>query len=419
MALPTNSELRRSTRISGNQEQSATEVPQPDHHTIETGQESTSEKLERTRLENEIQKELRERRREHQAQIQVLNKCNITKFEGGDNIEPWLRNLDHFMKLNQDVIDNISEQEKVTFIKTLLTEKVQSLLDRDQSLNSVTRLVEKLRTTYCDKVDYKRKLHNIAQESNETATDFLARIRFILNKTDNLDAPMNKAQLDDRTLQIFWYKSLPDIERSLTLRNPVTIEDALQHSLVVEDQRPKHQSCEHPHKKQKVKFDDQSEEILTHMNEKQPQEPYKNDINTRFKQINEKLNNAAQKNLESINVMKDEIITSLKSEILTSIKETGSQYHNNNRNPQRYREPQYKRQFNPQTTRRSPYPYHKPQFNRSNNNTSATCHYCKIPGHLFKQCRRATEQQKQELQEHLNSQRDSLSSQMRRRDTSY
>ena len=38
---------------------------------------------------------------------------------------------------------------------------------------------------------------------------------------------MNKIQLDDRTLKIFWYKSKPEIERSLTLLCPPTIEKAL------------------------------------------------------------------------------------------------------------------------------------------------------------------------------------------------
>ena len=200
MALPRNGNTRRSTRRTATEATNSEENP-----------EASANMLAQLRMKNELQKEARERRKEHQAHIQVLNRCSIIKFDGGDNIEPWLRNLDHFMKLNRDVVENITEQEAVTFVKTLLTEKVQSLLDRDQTLITVTDLINKLRTTYQDKVDYKRKLHNIAQNTNESASDFLARIRLILNKTDNVEAPMTKAQLDDRTLQIFWYKSTQDI----------------------------------------------------------------------------------------------------------------------------------------------------------------------------------------------------------------
>jgi hypothetical protein len=402
MALPRNGSTRRSTRRTGTESTNSEENP-----------EASANMLAQLRMENELQKEARERRKEHQAHIQVLNRCGITKFDGGDNIEPWLRNLDHFMKLNRDVVENITEQEAVTFVKTLLTEKVQSLLDRDQTLITVTDLINKLRMTYQDKVDYKRKLHNIAQNTNESASDFLARIRLILNKTDNVESPMTKAQLDDRTLQIFWYKSTQDIERSLTLKNPSTIEEALQHALVVEDQR----SVENPTKKQKtVKFDNNklSDDTLTAITQSPVDEPYKNDFGNRFKQMNEKLNNVAQKNTESITGVKADLVT-IKNEILTSLKDITNQYKN------------------PTKPYDRPHPYHnsrpysrQPHSNQFQVNDTKyrgnhlrICHLCGQSGHLFRQCRRSSDQQIRELADHLNSNREPSSSMTAKRDSKY
>ena len=99
-------------------------------------------------------------------------------------------------------------------------------------------------------MDWKRKLHNITQGKDENVTEFLARIRLILNKTDNIEASMNKCQLDERTLQIFWYKSRVEIEKSLTLKNPRSVEEAMQHALVVEEQF----QGEQVKKKPKVEF---------------------------------------------------------------------------------------------------------------------------------------------------------------------
>ena len=63
---------------------------------------------------------------------------------------------------------------------------------------------------------------------------------------------MNKKQLDDRTLKIFWYKSKPEIEKSLTLLCPSTLEKALAHALVVEEN---HNTIGSEPAKKKVKFD--------------------------------------------------------------------------------------------------------------------------------------------------------------------
>ena len=85
----------------------------------------------------------------HCRNLQVLNRCHLlnAKFDGGENIEPWLRNYDLFASLNGRVFRDMTEKEKVTFLKTLLTERVQMLIDRDQTLVTVDLLIAKLRST--------------------------------------------------------------------------------------------------------------------------------------------------------------------------------------------------------------------------------------------------------------------------------
>ena len=248
--------------------------------------EQQNNELEQKKKDKELEKIKNER---HRRNIQVITKCQIVKFDGGDNIEPWLRNLELFTNLNKDVMSELEEIEKVTFVKMYLTERVQMVIDRDQSLTTLTKIISKLRTTYANQVDWNRRLYNLVQEDNETVTEFLARIRIILNKTDDANAPMNKIQLDDRTLKIFWYKSKAEIEKSLTLLCPETIEKAFAHALVVEENLNK---VEEPHKK-KVKFDTlnlvQTDNRLEKAEIENNKEPYKNDIGNRFKQLNEKV----------------------------------------------------------------------------------------------------------------------------------
>ena len=170
-----------------------------------------------------------------------------------------------------------------------------------------------------------------------------------LNKADNLEAPMNKVQLDKRTLQIFWYNSKPEIEDSLTLLNPKTVEDALHHALVVEEKLERKVP---PAKKQKLE-----PEIINELIE-----PYKNDLNNRFKQINERIND--------LKIVKEDM-TVIKEAVQQIQQDKGDQGKRNVR-------------FSPYSTR--------------------TCYICQRAGHTYMYCRNATQEQKTAMTTQKNSQ---------------
>ena len=45
--------------------------------------------------------------------IDRLTKSRIDKFDGGDNIEPWLRNLELYTGLHENVMDELEEKVKM------------------------------------------------------------------------------------------------------------------------------------------------------------------------------------------------------------------------------------------------------------------------------------------------------------------
>ncbi len=348
--------------------------------------------IESSNKRNRKTETLKEEEQKHHRCLQVLNRCPLlnNKFDGNDNIESWLRNYEHFASLNNKVMEVLTMKEKVTFIKTLLTEKVQTLIDRDQTLTTVEKLVAKLRVTYANQVDWNRKLHSISQLSCETVTAFLERIRMTLNKSDDLNAPMNKTQLDNRTLQLFWYRARPEIEESLTLLNPKSVEEALHHALVIEEKLNK----ENRSIDKKPKND-----ILNNVAE--AVEPYKNDIHNRFKQMNEKFMEIKATTEKTI---KNDLVP-LKEE-LNQIKELVAQANLHARRPSTFRNNNDNHFNRYNSNRQRDYrnnvrftPYHVKAPDRR------TCYICNKPGHTYMYCRSATDQQKTDINTRLNSYR--------------
>ena len=299
--------------------------------------------------------------------------------------------------------------EKVTVVKVYLTEKVQMVIDRDQTLTTLEKLVSKLRTTYANQVDWNRKLYNITQEEKETVTEFLARIRVVLNKTDDNEAPMNKKQLDDRTLKIFWYKSKPEIEKSLTLLCPSTIEKAFAHVLVVEENTEQSKETSEPPRK-KVKF-----EVLNTVQEDNKKldgyskEPYNNDIGNRFKQLNEKVMEMKAANEKSMTEIQDKIVERINN-MSEHLIPPNNQFAVNHR--QFTRPNNYFRGGNQHTGRNTNHyqsrnnPGYTPYGNRQDNNRYSAdtqkCHNCGKGGHSYKNCWSSNNQQKNEVSTRLN-----------------
>ena len=109
--------------------------------------------------------------------IDTLNHCKIKLFNGEDNIDAWWRKVDGFMSINIHVFSRINESQKVGFIKSLLTEDVHMLIDRDQNLRTLEEIKSKLLQTYASQDDWPRKLFFARQEERESVKDFLKRVR--------------------------------------------------------------------------------------------------------------------------------------------------------------------------------------------------------------------------------------------------
>ena len=314
---------------------------------------------------------------------------------------------------------DLNEIEKVTFIKTLLTEKVQMVIDRDQTLTTVESMRDKLKSTYSTQIDWHRKLINAQQESNESVTEFLARIRVMVNKTDNNRTQMSKDEMDFKTLNIFWYKSKPEIEAQLTLLHPVSIEKAFAHALVVEEninKRKAEQDIENNKKKLRTPQ-------IAHINETENneesdlKEPYKNDYKNSLKQINERIS-AINKKIETNEKLvkqqeKQQIENKLEKEpvageptvryLTQSITDalranlnfmaSNTNTHRNNRNfSQRPGKPNYRQN------------YANNKHEQRDTRSQFTCYICKKTGHGYLQCYNATDEEKSnKLANSLNS----------------
>lgn len=223
-------------------------------------------------------------KRDFQHAMSILNNNRISQYKDGEDIDDWWCNIEIFFELNRIALECLDEQTKITFVKSLLSQKLKVIATKEGALTSIEALKETLKQPYAKSINWKSRSLELKQDETESVQDFVHRVEVTLNRANRM--PEDKRAKDQEVLQYLWYRSKPEIRERLDLARPKSLKRALEHAMaaeesIVEGRRPIKQM-----KVDTININSGESKI----EEEIFKEPHKNDINNRFKKMNNQIN---------------------------------------------------------------------------------------------------------------------------------
>jgi hypothetical protein len=204
-----------------------------------------------------------------------------SKFTGEENFDEWWLSVCDYLSFFAG-----SECYKSRLVNTMLAGPARAMLHHTNSKGTMTlKMIENfLRDTFTTQVNWNVELSRTKQQAGESVKSFAARLKLVLFKGHN--EMSRSAQQDESDFRAFFLmNTLPDLQARLKLSMPATSNAAVDIALQWEEETKNSKNAG-------VKTKSEGLNAL--------EEPYKNDIDNRFKQLHVKFNNEIAKQKSSI-----------------------------------------------------------------------------------------------------------------------
>jgi hypothetical protein len=250
------------------------------------------------------------------------------------------------------------------------------ILDAAGPLTTIVAADFTLRKVFAVPVNWSAKLWETVQLTNETVSQFYARLRLIVIKSMSSNVHLNIASIDELCLFHFRRNTRPEISQRLSWVMPSTIDAALSIAANVEQEESEVASKGKPKKIAKI-----DSLCLVETDESKKQD---SDYHNRFKQLNDKMtsltstvNSMKQSAPQATSPLDDHNLQSLVTS-LRDLKDTMTRTPNSSR---------------------APNSNERDQNYRHRGSSSFKCHHCQKPGHSYNYCYSASEDQKAAIRE--------------------
>ena len=285
------------------------------------------------------------------------------KFNGEGDYSTWWSDLHAYF----GAFPEMADEQKIRILGSCISGSARMILDAAGPLTTVVAADHALRKVFAVPVNWTAKLWETVQMTNENVSHFYARLRLIVIKSMSSNVNLSLTNIDEACLFYFRRNTRPEISQRLSWVMPSTIDAALSIALNVEQEESESGSKVKPKKVLKT-----DSICLIESEEARKQDL---DYQNRFRQLNDKLNSLTStvNNLKYATAQETKILNEQSIQtIVSSLKNLKDTLSENDKN----------------------YSNIRTQSNRNRGTHHYKCYHCQKPGHSYRYCYAATEEQK-------------------------